>query len=154
MADAGLRVRGFEAKDAQDVIRLHRDFNQWFEESELTPEYVLQCSARGDFRFFIAESGRTVVGFLGVLFYESVGRAEVGPICVQSTFQKKGAGSRLLESVVEFLKSRSVHRVVAKVKQGNMAGVGFFRANGFEEEATLRRYTRKGEAVLQMVRFL
>jgi len=147
-------IRGFQAEDAREMVNLHKKFSHFFEESELTVEYVTQCSLRHDFRFFVAEHDCRIVGYSGVLFYESVGRAEVGPIVILDGFQNKGVGSRLLKAVINFLKEKSIHRVIAKVKSNNPLGARFFEQNGFKKEALFERYTKKGETIVQMVRFI
>ena len=147
-------IRPFAAEDAPSIARLHKSFNRWFEEQELTRDYVLSCSLRHDFRFFTAEVDGRLAGFSGVIFYESVGRAEVGPICVDAAFQSSGIGSRLLFAVLEFLRARYIHRVTAKVKADNASGLRFFERNCFVREALLRDYTRDGDTAVQMVYFL
>lgn len=147
-------IRGFEADDAPEIVKLHKRYDHWFEESELSVDYVLQCSLRHDFRFFVAEYDNVIVGFSGVLFYESVGRAEIGPICVLEAFQKKGVGSELLHAVMDFLRQKSIHRAIAKVKTENEQGIAFFGLNGFKREALLENYTKKDESIIQMVKFL
>jgi ribosomal protein S18 acetylase RimI-like enzyme len=149
-----VNIRGFDACDASGIVKLHQKYNHWFEETELSVEYVMQCSVRHDFRFFVAECGGVIVGFSGVLFYESVGRAEVGPICISEAYRRKGVGSKLLEAVTSFLSQKSIHRLVARVKSENKLGVEFFVKNGFAREAVLQKYTKKGESVVQLVKFL
>ncbi|MDD5112361.1 MAG: GNAT family N-acetyltransferase [Candidatus Altiarchaeota archaeon] len=146
-------IRPFSAEDAPAIARLHKSFSQWFEEQEITQEYVLSCSLRHDFRFYTAVVDGRLAGFTGVLFYESVGRAEIGPICVDAAFQGRGIGSRLLSEVLEFLRERPIHRVTAKVKAENARVISFFERNGFEREAVLQKYTRMGEPAVQMVLF-
>ncbi|MFH1125541.1 MAG: GNAT family N-acetyltransferase [Candidatus Altiarchaeota archaeon] len=149
-----LIVRSFNAEDVHEIINLHRRFNRWFEESELSPDYVNQCSLRSDFRFFVAEYDKNVVGFSGVLFHESTGRAEVGPICISEEFQNMNVGSRLVEAVLDFLRQRGIHRITAKVKRENKLAIAFFEQNNFKREAVLSRYTKKGETAVQLTRFL
>ncbi|MBM3308984.1 MAG: GNAT family N-acetyltransferase [Candidatus Altiarchaeales archaeon] len=147
-------IRGFMAGDTLEMTELHKKFSSLFEESELTVDYINQCSLRHDFRFYVAEHNGSIVGYSGVLFYESVGRAEIGPIAMLDEYQNKGVGSKLLNTVLEFLKQRSIHRVTAKVKSGNESGIMFFEKNGFKKEAVFERYTKKQETIVQMVRFI
>jgi len=83
-----------------------------------------------------------------------VGRAEVGPICVDEAHSGKGVGSKLLEDAVSFLKEKNVHRVVARVKSGNEKARDFFTRNGFTQEATLKKFTRNGDEAAQYVRLM
>lgn len=147
-------IRQFETADAGGIVELHSQFKHWFEEPEVTLDYVIGCSLRPDFRFYVAVNDSILVGYAGVLFHQNAGRAEVGPVCVSDGFRNMGVGSRLLDEAIGFLRERSVHRVTAKVKSGNNDGVGFFEMNGFKKEAVLKRYTKKGEDAVQLVRFL
>ena len=149
-----MKVRPFEARDAGEIVRIHRLSSAWFEERDITREFVLSASARPDFRFFVAEDGGRVVGFCGVLYYENVGRAEVGPISVDPAFNGKGAGSTLVEYVMRFLTGEKIHRAVARVKDENTRAKEFFTKNGFTQEAHLKRFTRAGEDAVQYVRLL
>lgn len=154
MDEVSCIVRGFVRDDLEDVVRLYRDGGEWFENFNVTEDFILNASMRHDFRFYVAEAGREVVGFTGVLFYESVGRGEVGPICVDKKHEGKGVGSKLVEKTVNFLREKNIFRVMVKVKSTNTVGLKFFSGLGFEEEAYLKKYTRDGEDVVQMVKFI
>ncbi|MCX6695421.1 MAG: GNAT family N-acetyltransferase [Candidatus Altiarchaeota archaeon] len=144
-------VRWFRPEDAQDIVRLHAENMDYFEEEQpLTPEFVIESSKRSDFRFMVAERGGKVVGFTGALFYSSVGRAELGPISVGKNQQNHGAGNKLVASMLDFLKSAGIHRVVAHVKASNSSAINFFLSCGFYVEANLREYTMKREDAVQL----
>lgn len=143
-------VRGFSRQDAKEIVRIHSEFNEWFEELGIDEDFVVQASMRPDFRFFVAESGGRVIGFAGVLYYESVGRAEFGPICVEEGMQRTGVGSAILSAVKGFLCEKGIHRVVVKVKSGNNAAMDFFSSQGFRREAVLEKYTKGLEDAVQM----
>jgi len=147
-------VRDFKASDAPDIIRLHRTCAHWFEELDVGEAFVHEAADRPDFRFLVAEDEGHTMGFIGTLFYEHVGRAEVGPICVEPRCHGGGVGAMLLEKVLGFLSQRGIHRVVAKVKANNENAQRFFSSNGFAEEARLRGYTKDREDAIQYVRFL
>ncbi|MFH1836208.1 MAG: GNAT family N-acetyltransferase [Methanobacteriota archaeon] len=147
-----MKLRGYETSDAKEVVRLHRKFNKWFEKLPVDEEFINNASLRADFKIFIAEEKGEVAGFSGVLFQEHVGRAELGPICVDPIFQKKGVGSNLVEHAIKFLREKNIHRIIVKVKAGNVGAEEFFKSRGFEVEAKLKKYTKALEEVVQMVR--
>lgn len=147
-------VRGFERGDAKQVVELHARFNIWFEELSIDEEFILAATLRPDFRVYVADEDGVILGFTGILYYEQVGRAEVGPICVTDEYQKKGVGSLLVEKAISFLKDAGIHRVVVKVKSGNNTAECFFKKQGFKIEAVLENYTRKGEDAVQMARII
>ncbi|MFH1789051.1 MAG: GNAT family N-acetyltransferase [Candidatus Altiarchaeota archaeon] len=147
-------IRGFERKDAKKVAELHSKFNEWFEDIPIDEEFIIEASLRPDFRIFVAEKDEEIIGFTGLLYYELVGRSEIGPICVRKKHQNKGVGSKLVDMALSFLADTGVHRVVAKVKKGNDKAAQFFKKKGFKKEAMLSKYTRKGEDAVQMVKQL
>jgi len=149
-----VKVRAFRAQDAREIIRIHSISNIWFEEGEITQEFVLNAANRNDFRFFVAEEEARVIGFCGVLYYDAVGRAELGPIAVDSSVEKNGVGSKLVEYTLSFLREKNTHRVIARVKEENNRAKEFFTKQGFTQEARLEHFTRAGENVIQYMRLL
>ncbi len=147
-------VREFSPGDAEGIIALHQEFRHWFEDIDLTSGFLFEIAARQDFTLLVAEHEGRVVGFAGTLYYASVGRAELGPIGIDPVFEGRGIGTLLAGSTIDVLKRAAVHRVVVRVKDGNERAQAFFAKLGFAPEARLERYTKKGEPVLQMVRFL
>lgn len=148
-----MQVRGFKAGDAGEIVRLHKNSGEWFEDLPVDEDFINAASFRDDFRFFIAESEGTVVGFAGALLFLHVGRAELGPICVDEIYRKKGVGSNLVGETLSYLQRLNVRRVIVKVKSGNQKAQEFFKSCGFQTEAKLEKYTVKGEDIIQMVFF-
>jgi len=153
MTDEDPIVRWFTHEDADAIIRIHSENLESFEEGPLSREFVLQSAQRPDFRFMVAQANGEVAGFLGVLYYKAVGRAELGPIGMKKELQNHGIGSRMVEKMLSFMKEEGVRRVIVHVKAQNHNAIKFFMDNGFVFEAYLRRYTFEGEDVLQMVHF-
>jgi [ribosomal protein S18]-alanine N-acetyltransferase len=151
---AGVTLRDFYPSDADKVLKLYLAENTWFEDIQVSREYILECSQRADFRFFIAEEGQKVVGFMGVLYFQNVGRAEVGPIVVSEKRRRNGVGASLTAKTLSFVAEKGIRRAVAKVKKDNLGAVSFFLRCGFSMEAVLRNYTQKGEDVVQLVHHL
>ncbi len=146
-------LRGLERGDEPEMVKIHQSSVENFERIEIDENFILRLSNRPDFRFFIAEVNGRIAGFLGVLFYENVGRAEIGPIAVDEKYRNYGIGSGLLNDCWDFLGTIGIRRVTTKVKFGNNEGINFFRKNGFSQEVVLRRYTRDDEDIIQFVRF-
>ncbi len=147
-------VREFLPEDAKNIMCLHKNFAEYFEEFEISEEFILNISQRDDFKFFIAAIDKKLVGFVGTLFYSGIGRAEIGPIAVDNQHKNNRVGTILMKHVLNFLKQQGIHRVVVRVKSINNSALNFFESLGFEEEGYFQNYTKKGEDVVQMVRFL
>ena len=149
-----VRVRFFQQSDAEDILRLYRSVGVWFEEVEVNTDFILSSAQRPDFRFMVAVDGGVVVGFLGSLYFENVGRAELGPLGVDAGSQGAGVGGALVESMLSFLSAKGVRRVIVKIKASNTGAQRFFLKQGFMYEAYLRDYTVKNEDVVQLARSL
>lgn len=149
-----LTVRGFGEGDKRAMVRIHQDSVEKFENLNVDENFILRLSQRTDFRFFVADTDEGIVGFIGAVFYTHVGRAEVGPISIAEGYRNSGVGSRLLDDCENFLRTLGIRRVTAKVKYDNNESINFFRKHDFEQEAVLRRYTKDGRDVVQLVKFL
>ena len=149
-----LLIREYLPGDASSIIRLHKESEESFEELGLSEEFLDYIAYRDDFRFFIACLGNEVIGFCGILYYPSMGRAEIGPIAVAKKDRKSRVGTMLLENAVSYLKKRGIRRVVAKVKAENTGAAGFFNRMGYAGEGFFKEYTKQGEDVVQLVKFI
>ncbi len=147
-------VRNFRREYARDIVKLHLESSENFEEQEITEDFILNIAKRNDFRFFVITSGEKVVGFIGVLFHVNVGRAEIGPICVSSIYREMGVGTKLLTHTIDFLRKKGIHRTIVRIKSDNRKTLSFFKKNGFSEEGYFRNYTRRGDDIIQLMRFI
>lgn len=147
-------VRDFRDEHSKGIVRLHRESSENFEEQEITEDFIHNITRRNDFRFFIMTLEGRIIGFIGVLFHVNVKRAEIGPICVDSSQRGKGVGTKLLNHTIDFLRQKEVRRTIVKIKSNNGKALVFFKKNGFVEEGYFKSYTGKGEDVIQLRRFV
>jgi ribosomal protein S18 acetylase RimI-like enzyme len=147
-------IREYLPGDSPAIIRMHNQSEEAFEELDLTEEFIDYIARREDFRFFVATLEGSLIGFCGVLFYPSMGRAEIGPIAVEKNHRRTEVGKEMHDAVFEYLKRRDIRRVTAKVKASNDCATGFFKDMGFNQEGFFREYTKKKEDVLQYVKFI
>ena len=153
MVEDSVLIRLMQPEDAVAAAKLHQHYKRWFEGCDITSEFMLDTSRRPDFKFYVAESETGLVGFCGILYQSSVGRAEVGPIAVSPSWSRRGVGRLLLQAVLDLGKEKRLHRLIAKVKSENQPALDFFGSHGFVEEALLTNFTRAGEDVKQLVLF-
>jgi ribosomal protein S18 acetylase RimI-like enzyme len=144
-------VRDYVQDDSQAIVQLYREVGSWFEDIEMTPELITSSAARPDFKFFVADDADGVMGFVGCLYFEAVGRAELGPIAVASKKQGLGVGRALIRRMLAYLLGQGIKRVHIMTKSTNTPGISFFMKNGFCHEAYLRDYTLNGEDAVRMV---
>lgn len=151
---SNLSIREFKPQDAKEIVRLHSASETYFEKMDISEEFILNISQRPDFRFFIATINEKLIGFIGVLFHENVGRAEIGPIAVDEMYRNINIGTRLLERTINFLKEREIHRLISRIKANNQMAMDFFLHRGFQKEGYFKGYTKKRDDVVQLVRFI
>ena len=150
-------IREFEPSDARGIVRLHTESAECFESMEINEEFIQEISRRIDFIFFVAEQGTgtgDIIGFAGMLFNKTVGRGELGPVCVDPKHKNGGVGTLLVNHTLNHLQKHGVSRVIVKVKTVNDTALGFFRHLDFTREGDFKAYTKKGEDVIQLVKFL
>ncbi|MBN2250748.1 MAG: GNAT family N-acetyltransferase [Candidatus Altiarchaeota archaeon] len=147
-------LRRFRPSDTGEIMRIHSESEEFFEETGVDEGFIKSIASRSDFIFFVAETKGRVAGFCGVLFLANVGRAEAGPIAVDARFRGRGIATKLLECVMAFLEGMRIQRVIVRIKAQNTGAMDYFLKRGFTQEGFFRRYTRKGEDALQLVRFL
>lgn len=147
-------IREFQEEDSREIAKLHKESAESFEEFEVTEDFITHVANRNDFRFFVVCKGNEVIGFIGFLFHVNVARAEMGPICVSPTHRKSGVGTRLLDYAINFLRDAGVQRITVRVKTNNRDALDFFKGNGFVQEGYFKKYTARGEDVVQLRRFI
>lgn len=152
-----IEIRNFKPDDVGEILEIHSQHKDFFEDFPITREFILEISMRRDFKFFVAEfsgGGKKVVGFCGVLFHPVVGRAEIGPIGVRVEYRNKDVGKKLLDFAEKFLIENGIRRVITKVKFSNKDAIEFFAKLGFLQEGYFKEFTKKKEDVVQLVKFL
>lgn len=149
-----VKIRDFKLGDEKIICEIHKENEEFFEDFSVSEEFILEISQRRDFKFFIAQYFNEVIGFSGVLFYSSVGRAEIGPINIKKEFKEKGIGKLLMQHTIEFLKNERIRRITTKIKIDNKRAINFFSSLGFEQEGYFKNYTKRGEDVVQLVKFI
>lgn len=91
-------VREMLATDSSAVAQLMPDLGYQATPSQVHERFILLTS-RPDNAFFVAESDGQIVGWshvYGVRLLESDGYAEIGGLVVASSFQRNGAGTKII----------------------------------------------------------
>ncbi|MEM2918674.1 MAG: GNAT family N-acetyltransferase [Candidatus Altiarchaeota archaeon] len=150
------KIRDFRISDANEIFQIHKENEKFFEDFSFSEEFIIDISQRSDFKFFVCEynKDRKILGFSGVLFNQNTGRAEIGPIAVRREFQGMKIGSGLLEQTLKFLIEIGIRRSTARIKVKNTNAIKFFEKFGFSIEGYFKEYTKKGEDIVQVVKFL
>lgn len=149
-----LLIRDFRPGDAGEIVRLHGESPDFFEDARINEGFIEAIACRIDYRFFVCEKEDSFLGFCGVLYYVSYGRAEIGPIVVSEEMRRRKVGKQLVDYIFGFLGEQGIRRVTAKVKANNVGAQSFFESLGFGREGYFKEYTMDREDVVQYVKFL
>jgi len=147
-------IGDFKPFFVEQMLEIYQSHEHCFEDIGVCLEFLLECSQRPDFLIKQAYMGEKLLGYAGCLFFENVGRAELGPIVVRGDMLGQGIGKALYYEMEQALRKRGIRRFIVKVKDGNMQALGFFKGLGFSVEAVLRDYTLQGEDIVQLVAYI
>lgn len=79
---------------------------------------------------WVAESGGEVVGYAVV--WAVADQAELGNVAVAEGWRRRGIATRLLETVLEWLRERGVKHVFLEVRASNAGAQALYGRHGFE----------------------
>ncbi|HMC55169.1 MAG TPA: GNAT family N-acetyltransferase [Gemmatimonadaceae bacterium] len=125
------------------LVRTHHDFDpmRFMAASPGTElgygSYLRSILGKTDVAVLVAEDGGTVIGYAyagmeGVDYMALRGPAgAIYDVVVHPDHRRKGAGRRLLNAAMEFLRSRDAPRVVLSTATQNVAAQRLFESAGF-----------------------
>lgn len=151
-AAPGLVVRPATPRDAVAVAAIHAagvaTRTATFEPGAPTAAEVLHriVVSTAPYAFLVGELDGRVVGWSATAPHsprEGPGIAEV-TVYVDAAVQGRGVGSRLLGDVRERAAAAGLHKLLARVVEGNAAAESLFDASGFRRAGLLRRHAKVG----------
>jgi len=89
-------------------------------------------------KVFVAEYKGMIVGYAAGITYNEEGH--VISIAVHPNFRRKGIATALLAQLIEFLKKKSVKKIILEVSIDNLPALNFYRKMGFKISRKLRNY--------------
>jgi len=130
-----------------EVLEIERQsfFDPWDEEQFILRLRVRNCIG------MVAESNQVIAGFMVYEFTAT--RIILTNIAVLPDSRRQGIGSMMLDKLYKKLGSRR-KRISLHVRDGNLPGHLFFKANGYEWTATHPNYFDNGDDAYRMVRRL
>jgi len=135
------RTRRIAPDDYPEVIAL---LNRHFPHVGMTEEKLLGRLERGA-RFFVAESGGRIAGFVDLRLGKG---ALIRGLAVGGGWRGSGVGTALLEKAVACAKGEGYSSVYIKVQQGNEKAVRVYQKMGFA--AVSETAGKMGEPLLLM----
>lgn len=142
-----VRIRRAGAEDLNSILKIER-------QSFPTPwdggMYMVEFM-RKDSEFLVAEKDGKAVGY--VCAWKIADEGHVLKIAVGMAERNRGIGKALMDTVNEILKQRGAHEMLLEVRDGNEAGLKFYRALGFEKIGIRKKYySDTGEDAILMIK--
>lgn len=146
-------IRSATAADAQAICAIYNHFifqsTATFEESAVTPEDMavrIHAIVGGSLPFLVAEIDGAVAGYTYAAPWKarSAYRHTVeSSVYIDPAYAGMGLGSRLVQSLLQHLREREVHAVLAGIVLPNSASIGLHEAFGFAKVGQLREVGNK-----------
>jgi len=126
-----------------ELMDHHAAIDPYFQKSEVGPvnfeRFVSSLILLEDSRVLVAQDGGVVVGYcIGqVMTRPPVFKMEVHgfitDMTVTASYRRCGVGTRLLAGMLEWFEAKRIDRVELNVVPGTVAGVSFWRKQGFRD---------------------
>lgn len=124
-------------------------------EAALSEELLNDCA-----RFFVAERGGKVVGYLGS--HEVAGEIAITNVAVAPDARRQGVAAALLNAVAAYAKKHAVTRITLEVRVSNAPAIALYESAGYikdgirprfyahptEDAAIYSRYFKEGDTVI------
>jgi phosphinothricin acetyltransferase len=145
-------IRSATVADAQAVCTIYNHFilqtTVTFEEAAITPDEMAAriAAVAGRLPFLVAQLDGAVAGYACASPWKarSAYRHTVeSSVYVAPGFAGMGLGSRLVQALLQDLRAREVHAVLAGIVLPNSASIGLHEAFGFTHVGQMREVGRK-----------
>ena len=137
-----------EPRHIKDIAKLESlCFSEpWSEEG------ILEAYRLGT-RFFVAETGKMLIGYIGIKAV--VDEGYITNIAVFPEFRRKGVAAALLNKVFDYAKEKRLSFVSLEVRPSNNAAVSLYQKTGFKEEGRRKDFYRlpREDALIMTKRF-
>ncbi len=137
-------IRRVSVSDLETIADMEREI---FGESSYPINYLAELYLNADY-FMVATVGDWIVGYI-------IGRLErrvahILSIAVREGYRRRGIGSMLLKSFIEYAIRRGALRVYLEVSDRNEVAINFYLRHGFRVVDRIRRYYPDGSDALVM----
>ncbi len=140
-------IRFAQAGDVQQIMALEQGSiaHPW-------PEEDIRRLITDDDKFALVleAEDQTITGYIGVSVV--VGEASVGNLVVAADQRGRGLGTRLVEALIEELRTQGAEVIFLEVEDTNMPAVSVYTRCGFEEYNRRRDYYGAGRDAILMKR--
>lgn len=126
-AGDGVTVRAMRPRDVERVVAIERaSFAVPWTAS--TFRGLLERRSTG---LWVAESGDEIVGYAVV--WAVLDQAELGNVAVADGWRRRGIATRLVDTVLAWLRERAVQHLYLEVRESNTGAQRLYERHGFQE---------------------
>lgn len=137
-----INMKDIESEEKREKIietigSLEKDI---FKESSYSSSQLLDMSKNLSYDIYIySEKSFEILGYL--ITYDSLDCYEIMKIGVKNSERKKGIGSKLLKSFLEFNKIKFKEKdIFLEVRESNISAIDFYKKNGFSQIGVRKGY--------------
>lgn len=137
-----------ELRHIKDIAKLEElCFSEpWSEEG------ILEAYRSGT-KFFVAETGNKLLGYIGVKAV--IDEGYITNVAVSPQYRRKGVAAALLDKIFEYAEEKRLSFVSLEVRPSNTAAVSLYQKTGFKEEGRRKDFYRlpREDALIMTKRF-
>jgi ribosomal-protein-alanine N-acetyltransferase len=125
--------------DAPEIVRLILELAESMnEESPVTEEYVSEYLHNPACEILVAASGAKVIGLISYslkpcLFHAS-DSCLIEELIVDKEYRKQGIAGRLIEKLIDEVKSKQCAEISVSTELNNEAAIAFYKKHGLKDE--------------------
>jgi len=134
-------LTGFQVRRLPRVITIRPPMDP----DDLTTDWK-----RGDL-FLVAEEEGVIIGYLDLVMPRRLGTALVQGLVVRPDFRRRGVGSALVRTAINWCRHNGAQALCVDVQARNFPAISFLQKNGFAYSGYNERYYRTNDVALFFV---
>lgn len=97
-------------------------------------------------KYFVALDNNIPVGYIGI--FDSIDDYNIIGVAVDKKYQRKGIGSKLLQTVIEEANKNKVATISLEVDETNQKAINFYKKMGFVVTNVRKKYYKDNDAYI------
>ena len=145
----GIKIDKISKNDAGSVAKIEKECLS----VPFTEEDILAYVENPIWHFLVARQGENVLGYIS--FTVIIDECQIVNVAVDPSARKRGVGSLLLESFLEYIKNLGVKSVFLEVRESNAPAIGLYKKFGFSAVGVSKNHYSKPteNAILMSLQF-
>lgn len=138
-------IKDAEERDLTTISELERELflNEAWSYFQILEEFKNKLS-----KIWILKRDNEILGYL--IFRKIKPEIEIFRIGIKRKYQRKGAGTELMQKLIEFAKKENISKIFLEVKISNLSAYNFYKKLGFEEIYRRKNYYGNEEAIIMV----